>query len=65
MFLLVTVYCYMWPNIDPRYEKLETEDPEKKRQEATIDELHRINYKIVSNLTDVLESIAFTLYSMS
>ena len=31
-----------------KYEKLETEDPEKKKQEATLDELVRINFKIVS-----------------
>ena len=30
-----------------KYEKLETEDPEKKKQEATMDELVRINHKIV------------------
>jgi len=29
-----------------KYEKLETEDPEKKKQEATLDELVRINFKI-------------------
>ena len=32
-----------------KYEKLETEDPEKKKQEATLDELVRINHKIVSS----------------
>ena len=32
-----------------KYEKLETEDPEKKRQEATQEEIQRLNYKIVSN----------------
>ena len=31
-----------------KYEKLETEDHEKKKQEATLDELVRINFKIVS-----------------
>ena len=31
-----------------KYERLETEDPEKKRQEATLEELTRINMKIVS-----------------
>ena len=31
-----------------KYEKLETEDPEKRKQEATLDELVRINFKIVS-----------------
>ena len=31
-----------------KYERLETEDPEKKRQEATMEELSRINMKIVS-----------------
>ncbi len=30
-----------------KYERLETEDPEKKRQEATMEELTRINMKIV------------------
>ena len=33
-----------------KYERLETEDPEKKRQEATLEELTRINMKIVSVL---------------
>jgi hypothetical protein len=32
-----------------KYERLETEDPERKRQEATLEELTRINMKIVSN----------------
>ena len=31
-----------------KYEKLETDDPEKKKQEATQEELVRINHKIVS-----------------
>ena len=31
-----------------KYERLETEDPEKKRQDATLEELTRINIKIVS-----------------
>ena len=31
-----------------KYERLETEDPEKKKQEATMEELTRINVKIVS-----------------
>ena len=31
-----------------KYEKLETEDPERKRQEATQDEINRLNCKIVS-----------------
>ena len=31
-----------------KYEKLETEEPEKKKQEAALDELARINHKIVS-----------------
>lgn len=35
-----------------KYEKLETEDPEKKRQEATQEEINRLNCKIVS-LTSV------------
>ena len=30
-----------------RYEKLETEDPERRRQEAAVEELVRINHKIV------------------
>ena len=30
-----------------KYEKLQTEDPEKKRQEATEDEISRLNAKIV------------------
>jgi hypothetical protein len=34
-----------------KYERLETEDPEKKRQEATLEELTRINMKIVSALS--------------
>ena len=31
-----------------KYKKLETEEPEKKKQEEAIDELTRINSKIVS-----------------
>ena len=31
-----------------KYEKLQTEDPEKKRQEATEEEINRLNTKIVS-----------------
>ncbi len=31
-----------------KYEKLETDDPEKRRQEATQDEINRLNMKIVS-----------------
>ena len=31
-----------------KYEKLQTEDPEKKRQEATQDEINRLHSKIVS-----------------
>ena len=31
-----------------KYKKLETEEPEKKKQEEAIDELSRINSKIVS-----------------
>ena len=31
-----------------KYEKLQTEDPEKKRQEATQDEINRLHNKIVS-----------------
>lgn len=34
-----------------KYEKLETEDPEKRRQEATEEEINRLNAKIVSYLT--------------
>ncbi len=30
-----------------KYEKLQTEDPEKKRQEATEEEINRLNAKIV------------------
>ena len=30
-----------------KYEKLQTEDPEKKRQEATEEEINRLNTKIV------------------
>jgi len=30
------------------YEKLKTEDPEKKKQEATQEEINRLNVKIVS-----------------
>ena len=37
------VYFCLW-----RYEKLETEDPERRRQEAAVEELVRINHKIVS-----------------
>lgn len=36
-----------------KYEKLETEDPEKKRQEATQEEINRLNCKIVSGLTAI------------
>ena len=31
-----------------KYEKLQTDDPEKKRQEATQDEINRLHTKIVS-----------------
>ena len=31
-----------------KYKKLETDEPEKKKEEEAIDELSRINYKIVS-----------------
>ena len=31
-----------------KYERLETEDPERRNQDATMEELHRINNKIVS-----------------
>lgn len=31
-----------------KYEKLQTEDPEKKRQEATQEEINRLHSKIVS-----------------
>ncbi len=34
-----------------RYEKLETEDPERRRQEATQEEINRLNCKIVSHTT--------------
>ena len=34
-----------------KYEKLQTEDPEKKRQEATQDEINRLHNKIVSFLS--------------
>ena len=33
-----------------KYEKLQTEDPEKKRQEATQEEINRLHSKIVSRL---------------
>ena len=60
-----------------KYEKLETEDPEKKKQEATLDELVRINHKIVSSfiiyliilewlvvcILYVLSILLYTLYS--
>ena len=32
-----------------KYEKLQTDDPEKKRQEATQDEINRLHTKIVSS----------------
>ena len=32
-----------------KYEKLQADDPEKRRQEATQDEINRLNTKIVSN----------------
>ena len=31
-----------------KYEKLQTDDPEKRKQEATQDEINRLNVKIVS-----------------
>ena len=31
-----------------KYERLDTEDPERRKQEATMEELSRINIKIVS-----------------
>ena len=33
-----------------KYKKLETDEPEKKKQEEAIDELTRINFKIVSTI---------------
>jgi hypothetical protein len=33
-----------------KYEKLETDDPEKRKQEATQEEIQRLNCKIVSDL---------------
>ena len=47
-----------------KYKKLETDEPEKKKQEEAIDELTRINFKIVSTiwfifvskLLDILEN---------
>ena len=49
-----------------KYEKLETDDPERKRQEATHDEIQRLHFKIVSqsvsqstaNSSEAAESIA-------
>lgn len=38
-----------------KYEKLQTEDPEKKRQEATAEEINRLNCKIVSFFIIVLK----------
>ena len=32
-----------------KYEKLQADDPEKRRQEATQEEINRLNTKIVSN----------------
>ena len=33
-----------------KYEKLQTDDPEKKRQEATQEEINRLHTKIVSTV---------------
>ncbi len=38
-----------------RYEKLETEDPERRRQEATQEEINRLNCKIVSHTTRAIQ----------
>lgn len=38
-----------------KYEKLQTEDPEKKRQEATQEEINRLNCKIVSSTSTLLK----------
>ena len=42
-----------------RYEKLETEDPERRRQEAAVEELVRINHKIVR-----IQSLLFFLWAI-
>ena len=43
-----------------KYKKLETEEPEKKKQEEAIDELSRINSKIVSTFTNLFLTKAIT-----
>ena len=40
-----------------KYKKLETEEPEKRKQEEAIDELTRINSKIVSNMSGIHKSV--------
>ena len=44
-----------------KYEKLQTEDPEKKRQEATQEEIHRLHNKIVRSLLIYKKNIHFHL----
>ena len=39
---------FMGARKSKKYEKLQTEDPEKKRQEATQEEINRLHSKIVS-----------------
>ena len=36
-----------------KYEKLQTDDPEKKRQEATQEEINRLHTKIVSSVIQI------------
>ena len=41
-----------------KYEKLQTEDPEKKRQEATEEEINRLNTKIVRLLSKNFKTLS-------
>ncbi len=57
-FSILAPFLGMRNKSSKKYEKLETEDPEKaklRRQEATQEEIQRLNYKIVSYLSPRLE----------
>lgn len=45
-----------------KYKKLETDEPEKKKQDEANDELTRINYKIVSFFNRILNNHDFHIY---
>ena len=45
-----------------KYEKLQTDDPEKKRQEATQEEINRLHTKIVSVLLHKIVTVGIQIY---